>query len=511
MDTIRRGALTRRGQKTSRARRRLVGAGTVLALTAGTLAVLVAPTPAAADTQGPITFEPYSLGSVNAQDGWTSTGPFDQEVSDNSTFPEAPVSFGAQSLRISDAVTSGSFGNQTFSKSVVDAAGEPGADAAGFPTGLSPYRSKFSASFDFASVTPSAEQSGMHLSVSPDRGDGARMSYVRIEDSPDGWNLYFSEYVDVAPLGSGGNLDDGCGGGDDFVETQIASGLSRAPHNLRFNMDLLSGPHNDVVQVLLDGAVVATGTSWEDYYRYCAESGGGTGGPLADQSRVVRNLLFREAGSPNPGNAGAGLLIDGVVVASSVPTLNLTSICSYASGPYAGQHLWRVTSTFAVDTAYTSQSPFSASPVARTATPGKSWFLGVQDTTKIDYSNEDGPHTVTKAANGNACTGPAATITTPPSGAQYAVNDAVAADFACTGNELVSCVGTVPDGSPVNTATPGGKTFSVTATAWDGSTASASTSYVVAWPGITSSCKNTENKSAEMGMYPANPGSPRAP
>ncbi|MEQ1785540.1 MAG: hypothetical protein ABL966_00695 [Acidimicrobiales bacterium] len=467
---------------------------------------IVAPLHAAADTQGPIDFESYATGSVNGQDGWASTGPFDQAISDNSTLPDAPPAFGTQSFRISDAVTSGSFGDQTFSKATVDAAGELTADTGGFPTGT--LRSRFTTSFDFASVTPDVEQAGLRTTVSPDRGDGARMSYVRIADSPPGWNLFFFDFQDVAPLGSDGDLDDGCGAGDNFVETQIASNVTRDPHNLQIVMEFVDGPHNDVVQVLLDGAVIHTGTSWEDYFRYCAESGGGTGGPLADQSRIVRNVLFRQAGAAIPAHAGAGFLIDGFTVSTVNPTLNLTSICAYSGGPYDGQHLWRVTSTYLADKAYTSQSPFNATAVARTATPGRSWFLGVTNTTKINYTNNSGPQQVTKAANGATCSAPAATITTPPDEATYMLDDVVPADFACTGTELVSCVGTVADGAPIDTATTGAKTFTATATAWDGGTAVTTHDYtVIAPPTITSGCKNTQNQSAEMGHYPADPGS----
>jgi len=292
----------------------LVGGGAVgvVAATAGT---------ARADTVGPITFESgYSIGSVNGQDGWTSTGAYDQAIVNNSSFPGAPGSFGTKSLRISDAVTSGSFGDQTFSKSVTNAAGEPGADTAGFPTGT--LQDHFNASFSFASTTPLAQQGGLHMSVSPDRGDGARMSYVRIEGSATGWNLFFDDYSDNAPFATSGDLNNGCGNEDGFNETQIATNLSPAvPHDIRFNMQLVPGASNDVVQVYVDGALAATGTSWEDYYRFCAESGGGDGGLLANETRIVRNLEFRE-GSPDggvdlkPADLGKGFLIDNVNLAT---------------------------------------------------------------------------------------------------------------------------------------------------------------------------------------------------
>ncbi len=293
-------------------------------------AVALSATGAAADTVGPITFESgYATGSVNGQDGWASTGSFDQAVVDNSGFPFAPASFGTKSFRISDAVTSGSFADQTYTKSTTDAAGEPGANTGGFPTGT--LRSNFGASFDFASTTPSTEQPGLHISVSPDRGDGARMSYVRIEDSPTGWQVFFDDVQDAPPYGSGGNLNDGCDVPvtGNFVETQIATNLSRStPHNLRFVMKLVPGGNNDIVHVLLDGNLVASGTSWENYYRYCSESGGGTGGPLADQTRIVRNLELREGGGNDPLNNGQGFLFDGVKLTTND---NCTTTC-YVDG-----------------------------------------------------------------------------------------------------------------------------------------------------------------------------------
>src|SRR6478609_2085890 len=99
-------------------------------------AIAAGVTSASADTQGPITFESgYTNGSVNGQDGWSSTGGYDQAIVDNSTIPAAPASFGTKSLRISDAVTSGSFGDQTFTKPLNNAVGETSATAGSFSVG----------------------------------------------------------------------------------------------------------------------------------------------------------------------------------------------------------------------------------------------------------------------------------------------------------------------------------------------------------------------------------------
>ncbi len=58
-------------------------------------------------------------------------------------------------------------------------------------------------------------------------------------------------------------------------------------------------------------------------------------------------------------------------------------------------------------------------------------------------------------------TAPAVTIRTPSLDAVYLPGDTVVADFACSG--AVSCTGTVADGAPLPTATPGPGSLSVTA------------------------------------------------
>lgn len=122
--------------------------------------VLCLATAAGADTVGPITFESsqgYVVGDINLQPAlpgsgslpngrWSKLGPYDVQVALVSTFPDASgYNFGSQTLRISDAVTSGSFGDQTFSPGLADEAGESGSDNAGRSGGLR--QPHFAASF----------------------------------------------------------------------------------------------------------------------------------------------------------------------------------------------------------------------------------------------------------------------------------------------------------------------------------------------------------------------------
>jgi hypothetical protein len=271
---------------------------------------LAATTIALADTVGPITFEPplYTLGPIDGQDGWQSDGaagsgcaPYDHKVAAQSLYP----SFGTQSLRMSNAVTSGCFGDQTFSKPLANEAGETSAASDGMSTG--PRQPNFEASWQFASTVPAALQPGLSVVASPDRGDGARMSWVQMADTPTGLEVNFFDYQDNAPFGTAVGDPLGCGAEDDFVFSNVASGLDRTvPHTIRITMEFVDGPRNDVVKVYVDGVLGHTGTSWEDYFRYCE------GNP----TRTVDSILFRTGGAPAPATLGNGFLIDNLTLSS---------------------------------------------------------------------------------------------------------------------------------------------------------------------------------------------------
>jgi hypothetical protein len=286
----------------------LLAATVVAALAAFSLAT------ALADSNS-INFEPptYTLGSPNGQDGWVALGsagmgcaPYDHAIASTPSFPGAPASFGSQSLRVSNAVTSGCFGDQTFSKPLNNEAGEPTALNGGMSGGTR--QSNYSAEWTFASTTPGAQQPGLSVVVSPDRGDGARMSWIQMTDTPTGLAVNFYDYRDNAPFGSNSNQAAGCDVEDDFFFTPVATGLARnVPHTVKVVMAFVPGPRNDVVQVYVDGVLKHTGTSWEDYFRWCEAT---------NESRTVDSMLFRTGGDPAPSTYGFGFLFDGLKQAS---------------------------------------------------------------------------------------------------------------------------------------------------------------------------------------------------
>lgn len=262
-----------------------------------------------------INFESYSLGTINGQDGWSSLGAAGSGCAMYDHAVSTPGIASTKALRISNAVTSGCFGDQTFSKSLTNDAGEATAQASPLSGGTR--QSHFEAQFDLASVVPGAQQPGLVMSTSPDRGDGARMSYLRFEDQGDGTHVFFDDYQDVVPKGTLATPADGCGAGDDFVETEIAVLDRSVKHTVKFTVDFVAGPGNDVVKIYIDSVLQHTGTTWEDYFRWCTESGGGVpNNALADVSRAVDSLLFRTGGVAAPATLGNGFLIDNLSLIS---------------------------------------------------------------------------------------------------------------------------------------------------------------------------------------------------
>lgn len=240
------------------------------------------------DTVALTTFDTFSLGSVDTQNDWSSTGPFDQGIVAN-TYGFAD--FGCQSLRISNAVTSGSFGNQTFAAPTAVETGESSVAS----------KDHFEAQFDVAS-TLTAQQPGLFISVSPDDGNGSRMSYLGFSDETDGIHVIFYDATNSGPLSSTTVWND----------TDVATLDRNTTHTVKFTIDFVDGPGNDVVKIYINGSLVHTGTSWEDYYRYDSEQSG-NGNVLFG----VDTLIFRSGGTAYPTHAGNGFLFDNISLEAS--------------------------------------------------------------------------------------------------------------------------------------------------------------------------------------------------
>jgi Ca2+-binding RTX toxin-like protein len=187
------------------------------------------------------------------------------------------------------------------SLSVADEAGEAEAKSAGLSGGTR--QSRWEGSMRFAAFEPT-EQPGLAVDASPDRGDGQRMSLARITDTPQGLAVAVFDVTDNGPGNAVG-----------FPETVVASGLDRAvAHTLGFVVDYVDGPANDVVRVYVDGALVHTTGTWEQYFRNDPEQAANNNEvPTADE------LLVAVRGNSVPAVLNKGLFVDDVAVRSSTP------------------------------------------------------------------------------------------------------------------------------------------------------------------------------------------------
>ncbi|MCW2997281.1 MAG: exported protein of unknown function [Solirubrobacterales bacterium] len=262
------------------------------ALVAVVLSAGVTTSAASADVRG-WDFEPglFSPGSINGQQGWTKEPTIEGDVVTNSGANQA--AFGLQSLRLTNNVTTGGFGGPS-TPGLVDGAGETTSSTHGVAGGVRQPNLETSFSFRSQSGNYSA---GLRITASPDNGAASRNGFVAIEDRPAGLAVVF---IDVpSPATTGGHVD--------FVDRDVATGLSRAAtHTVRISTQFVEGPNNDIARVYVDGALAGTGTTWENYYRNDTEQAfNGNTVPVIDQ------LLFR-MNQQAPVASTDGILVDDV-------------------------------------------------------------------------------------------------------------------------------------------------------------------------------------------------------
>jgi uncharacterized repeat protein (TIGR01451 family) len=253
---------------------------------------------AAADTVT-TTFEPPIFQpntTVNGQDGWHSAKrlPDDPPPSvpalprgyDQDVVASSVPGFGTQSLRHSNAFSenTGEFEFQTYSRSNAVNAGD------GLPT------TDFVGEFQFTSTSPDL-QDQLHMRISPDDGHGGRMSFVGLRDTAAG----IAATIFDTPKADG-----------EFVAYPAGIYSRDAVHTVKFLLQLVPGPGNDIVHIVIDGVDIGNElgvclTTWENFYRFQKQ-------PVP----VTNSLQFRSAnagGDPGlviPNLVGHGYLFDNV-------------------------------------------------------------------------------------------------------------------------------------------------------------------------------------------------------
>ncbi len=178
-----------------------------------------------------------------------------------------PVAAG-KALRVSNAVTSGSFGDMLHSKPVTKPAGENEGNNVLIN--------------EFTFTAPNAHVPGLFVTVSPDDGQGGRMSRLRFDDTEAGIKVSFADAT--------------------FTDQMLTTLTRGDTHTIRFETTFVRGDDNDVVRIFIDDDEMMRGASWENYYRFNEERNPG----------AVDRLIIRTSGTAAPASLGSGFLFDDV-------------------------------------------------------------------------------------------------------------------------------------------------------------------------------------------------------
>jgi hypothetical protein len=166
---------------------------------------------------------------------------------------------------MSNACASGEFFYQTYSPRELQEVGEARPNKV------------FIAEFAFLPTT-SAYQPGLFISVSPDSGEGSRMSWVGLEDTAGGIQVSVNDTPDV----------------DGKFVAHPGPLLGRSsPHRIRFWIKVNPGIDNDLMRISVDGVDLGQCfTTWENYYRTAPEQ---APPPNRNTPATINSLQFRSS------------------------------------------------------------------------------------------------------------------------------------------------------------------------------------------------------------------------
>lgn len=280
------------------------------------------------------------------------------------------------------------------------------------------------------------------------------------------------DWIGFLPDGSSSFVNNGCGGCGNLQKISTATNLVVST--------LGWGNAGKGVAVAPDGSAVYGATySGPRVHRIDPSTNGSTGSVLL--SGFPGGLAITPDGgyvyvatSPNQVvvlDTSTMTLVDSITVGTSPYTVAISPDGSRAYVPNSGSD-----SVSVIDTA-------SSNVVATVAVGDSPYRAAVNaDGTRI-YVTNHGSNTVSVILADE--TDPTVAITIPPEGVVYALGQVVLADYACAdeagGSGLASCVGDVPDGIAIDTASVGPKTFTVNAEDNAGNVATATHNYSVVY------------------------------
>jgi hypothetical protein len=207
--------------------------------------------------------------SINGQNGWTSSGGFDEQV----RYLGSAAQAGSNVWNLSNRISSGTYGNQPLSPQLSESAGESTVRSAGGGDAMEVV-------FWVRPLSSSADGSAITLSLSPTGGD--RQTYLRIENNLDangGNQIRVIDYLGVAHT-------------NDYRTFVTATEISRtAWTKVRMSMETPDGGSNDVFQVFLNDQLAGTYSTWEDYHTWSL------GGNAVTEA--ANRLMFRVSVPPS--------------------------------------------------------------------------------------------------------------------------------------------------------------------------------------------------------------------
>src|SRR5262245_28993781 len=238
-------------------------------------------------------FEDMALGPIaNGENGWVVQNPtVDQAVVVD------PHNAGNQVFRISSDPSNGAFqGPYTPAardvNGIVVTAGEPQTSA---------NYSGHSISFDFAPVVPGDNS---RIEVDFARANATdRNNFMVIEQTSHGIRIAVSEPTTT----NGFTTDNPPPASNTFPHDwrTLVSGVdSTEPHHMELRLTYVDGPNNDVIEVYLDGNLIGTTTSFENYRDFstdphAAAFPGATHADNAEANQTNR-IIFRESNNGQP-------------------------------------------------------------------------------------------------------------------------------------------------------------------------------------------------------------------
>ena len=249
-------------------------------------------TDAASNTQ---TFDDMALGPIaDGENGWKVAGPARDQAVVN-------VAGSNNAFHISSDIVSGDFGGP-YSPALSAAAGE---------STVSAYQGQ-SIGFDLKAVSPTVDGSRLEVDFANAAGTD-RNNFLVIELTGSGLRIAVNE-----PTTAG---DWAVNNFSAFTGNRtLVSGIDQSvSHHLEMRLTYVDGQNNDRIDIYLDGALIGTTTTFENYRDFSTDLAPDPAHATNIAANLTDRVLFRtgDAGQPHdgPGGLNQGFNIDNVTTA----------------------------------------------------------------------------------------------------------------------------------------------------------------------------------------------------